>query len=614
MQNIIEKIVQQFAVNLEKNHSVQSGDFVSIKPAYIMTHDNTGAVIPKFNEIGTKRIKNPDQVVIALDHNIQDKSEENIKKYKKIEDFAKKMKAHFYEAGRGIGHQIMCEEGFIKPYTFVVASDSHATMYGALGCLGTPVVRTDAASIWATEQTWWQIPKIAKVIFKGKLNKGVSGKDVIIALCGFFKKDEVLNHAIEFEGSGIKSLSIDDRLTVSNMATEWGALAAVFPVDKILNQWLQKHFNFEQKAIKADKNAFYAKKITLDLSTIESCVAGPNSIKTISKASEISKKNIKINKAYLLSCVNGRASDIEKAAKILKNKKIAKGVEFYLSAASAKIQKQCEESGAWQGLIQAGAIPLPSGCGTCIGLGQGLLKDGETGISATNRNFKGRMGSPNSFAYLASPEIVAYSALKGKIYCPKPTTKTNIKGSIQVTNKIPQISRTKITIIKNFPKLIEGNIVLCDQDNINTDAIFPGKYTYIDDLSSKKQAAVVMENYDCNFGKIAKKGDILVAGYNFGSGSSREQAATAFKHKGIKLIIAGSFSDTYKRNAINNGFLTIECPDLLEFLKTKFTPKLPTIRIESQLKINFQDSTINILNKNFSFLPISTEIQKIILK
>ena len=222
-QTLIEKIAQKYAVGLDKNHEVHSGDYLSIKPAYVMTHDNTGAVIPKFKSIGAEKIANPRQVVFALDHNVQDKSEKNLEKYKKIENFAKQMGVDFYPAGRGIGHQIMCEEGYAFPGTMAVASDSHSNMYGGLGCLGTPIVRTDAAAIWATGRTWWQVPPIAKVILKGKLRPGITGKDVIISLCGKFNKDEVLNHAIEFAGEGLKHLSLDESLTIANMTTEWGA-------------------------------------------------------------------------------------------------------------------------------------------------------------------------------------------------------------------------------------------------------------------------------------------------------------------------------------------------------------------------------------------------------
>ena len=238
MQNLIEKIAQRFAVGLKSDQQVQSGDYLFIHPAYVMTHDNTGAVMMKFSAIGATEMADLHQPVFTLDHNIQDKSEKNLEKYRNIEAFARRMGVDFYPAGRGIGHQIICEEGYAWPGTMVVASDSHSNMYGGLGCLGTPVVRTDAAAIWATGQTWWQIPPVAKVTLTGKLQKGVPGKDVIITLCGVFNKDEVLNHAVEFAGSGVAHLSLDDRLTIANMTTEWGALAGVFECDERTLDWL----------------------------------------------------------------------------------------------------------------------------------------------------------------------------------------------------------------------------------------------------------------------------------------------------------------------------------------------------------------------------------------
>ena len=242
-QTLIEKIVQKHAVNLDNGHKVKSGDLISIRPAHVMTHDNTGAVMGKFKAIGAKKMANPRQPVFTLDHNVQDKSYENLQKYASIEKFGANMGVDFYPAGRGIGHQIMCEEGYAWPGTMAVASDSHSNMYGGMGCLGTPIVRTDAAALWATSQTWWQIPPITRVKLSGKLKKGVTGKDIIISLCGIYNQDEVLNHVLEFVGDGVKHLSLDERLTIANMTTEWGALAGVFPIDDAawidVGQWTE---------------------------------------------------------------------------------------------------------------------------------------------------------------------------------------------------------------------------------------------------------------------------------------------------------------------------------------------------------------------------------------
>ena len=641
-QTLVEKIAQKYAVGLDTEHEVHSGDYLSIKPAYVMTHDNTGAVIPKFKSIGAKKLYNPRQVVHTLDHDIQNKSEKNLEKYKKIEEFSKAMGADFYPAGRGIGHQIMCEEGYAWPGTMAVASDSHSNMYGGLGCLGTPIVRTDAAAIWATGRTWWKVPQIAKVELTGRLQKGVTGKDVIISLCGYFNNDEILNHAIEFVGYGIQYLTIEERLTIANMTTEWGALVGLFPIDEKTIEWLRARDKFIQKRglegvfsdadgngkhprineqritelgkkiINADEDAFYSKELRIDLSTIEPYVSGPNSVKVMNSVSELKKKNLKINKAYLVSCVNSRLNDIKEAAEIVRGKKVADGVEFYIAAASSEVQKQSEIAGYWQELIDAGAKALPPGCGPCIGLGTGLLQDGEVGISATNRNFRGRMGSPNAQAYLASPAVVAASAIAGKIDFNWENGNRQIKAEIKINKKV-SAKKSSVKILADFPSVIEGNLLFCHQDNLNTDGIYPGKYTYIDDFTPEQQAGVVMENYDPEFGKIVKKGDIVAGGFNFGTGSSREQAATAFKYKGIACVVAGSFSETYARNAINNGFLVIQCSDFVNDLKEKYGKEKLTVQTNKKVKIDFENSSITFDGKEYSIDPVGEAAQELII-
>ena len=419
-------------------------------------------------------------------------------------------------------------------------------MYGGVGCLGTPVVRTDAAAIWATGRTWWQIPPVARVEFQGQLRPGVTGKDIIISLCGLFNKDEVLNHAIEFTGlESIRTLPVDDRLAIANMTTEWGALSGLFPVDDVLLSWYQQRLDYhgpnhprinkerlnqvESFLLTPSPSATYAKHLTLNLSHLSPSISGPNSVKVSQPASLLAQKNIPIQKAYLVSCTNSRLSDLESAASVIRGRKVAEGVEFYVAAASSEVQAAAEQTGAWGALVDAGAKVLPAGCGPCIGLGTGLLEEGETGISATNRNFKGRMGSPKATAYLASPAVVAASAVAGKITSPYETMEQLPEWNIEIPPR-PEVTsgeQSTVEILDGFPEVIEGEIIFADADNLNTDGIYPGKYTYTDDVPREKMREVCMENYDPNFRRVARDGDILLGGYNFGTGSSREQAATA---------------------------------------------------------------------------------------
>ena len=632
-QNLVEKIVQRFAVGLEPGQEVHAGDFVSIRPAHVMTHDNTGAVIPKFKSIGATKIAHSRQPVFTLDHNVQDTSDANKKKYAGIEAFARQHGIDFYPAGRGIGHQIMCEEGYAWPQTMVVASDSHSNMYGGLGCLGTPIVRTDAAAIWATGRTWWQVPPVAKVELTGKLQPGSTGKDVIITLCGFFNKDEVLNHAVEFCGDGVAGLTIDDRLAIANMTTEWGALVGLFPTDQTTLNWLKRRTESVEKresgqshsrlsynqiqalasnVLEADAGTFYAKHLKLDLSSVSPHVSGPHNVKTFTSIPEIRKRQVKIHKAYLVSCVNSRVEDIAAAAKVIKGKRVASGVEFYVSAASSEVQAETQRRGDWQTLMDAGAIELPPGCGPCIGLGRGLLADGEVGISATNRNFKGRMGSREAQAYLGSPEVVAASAVAGYIDGPGFGNVPEVKASITISTR--PAARPVVSVITGFPTEVEGELVFCHQDNLNTDGIYPGKYTYIDDFTPQQQAQVVMENYDPEFGKIVKEGDILVGGFSFGSGSSREQAATALKYRGIRLVLAGSLNQTYQRNALNNGFLALEAPELSRDLKKRFGTDKLTVKTGIRAKIRFDKATLEAGGKTYAIDPVGAAAQELVIE
>ncbi len=330
---------------------------------------------------------------------------------------------------------------------------------------------------------------------------------------------------------------------------------------------------------------------------------------------DIENDRVEIHKAYLVSCVNSRLEDLEAAAAVIKDQKVAGHVEFYIAAASREIQSEAERSGAWSTLVEAGARALPSGCGPCIGLGAGLLEDGEVGVSATNRNFKGRMGSRDAIAYLASPEVVAASAVAGYI-----------RGPRKMDGKMPgyhfhaydvAVLEETVDILDGFPSSVRGRLVLVPPDNLNTDGIYGKDYTYREGMTPEEMARVVMENYDPEFTKRVGAGDILVGGWNFGTGSSREQAATALQHKGISLIIAGSFSQTYLRNAYNNGFVCIECAELVASLKSEFAHEIDqsalTIIPGDELVIDFANGTATYRRVVYRFRPLGPVPQSLVV-
>ncbi|ERF72978.1 hypothetical protein EPUS_05059 [Endocarpon pusillum Z07020] len=391
-----------------------------------------------------------------------------------------------------------------------VASDSHSNHYGGIGCLGSPLVRTDAASIWATSRTWWQIPPVARVNFVGTLPPGVTAEDIAVALNIFFKSD-VPNHAVEFTGSEetMASLPVDSRLTIANMTTEMTALrfvsfslSGLFPVDKTLERWLRNkateatilddrttrlritHEKIDElfaNPLTADRDAVYAKQLYLNLDTLAPYVSGPDSVKVGTPLHELAPQHIKINR-----------------------------VQLYIAAASAPEQEAAEAVGDWQTLLDAGAQALPAGCGPCIGLVQACWLE------------QGRVGHRDAQTYLASPQVVAASALKGVISGPdtyevptnwsgveygygtsaEPTTETKLSNFVQqMESLIEQVEsietpRSEVDILPGFPEKISGEIIFCDADNLNTDGIYPGKCTYQDNFSKEDMARVCMENYD----------------------------------------------------------------------------------------------------------------------
>ncbi|KFA54933.1 hypothetical protein S40293_02346, partial [Stachybotrys chartarum IBT 40293] len=662
-QTLTEKILQRYSVGLPEGKVVRSGDYVQIQPHRCLTHDNTWPVAMRFMSTGATKIKDPAQLVFALDHDVQNQSSSNLTKYAQIEEFAKK-------------HGI--EELYVWPGTLCVGSDSHSVMYGALGSLGIALVRTDAAGIFATGKSWFQCPPVAQVNLTGTLPPGVRGKDVIIALCGLFPLD-VLNHAVEFVGSEetMASIPIDDRMTISNMSTEWSATSAIFPIDTTLERWLRykateaamledrttrqriTHEKVDQlyaNPLRADPGAHYAKKLYLDLSTLSPYISGPNSVKISTPLHDLAQKNIKVDKGYIVSCTNSRSSDLKAAAKVFQDAakvnggkipKIPDNVKLYIAAASAQEQATAEDEGSWQILVEAGSIVLPPSCGPCIGLGTGLLEDGEVGVSASNRNFKGRLGSRREFyfpfpttlaafwktdsetvahAYLASPEVVAASVLNGVLSGPDvykapenysgveygygtgaPATIESELGSAleQLESLIDRVEASVPTsdddaqastkILPGFPTKISGEIVFLDADNLDTDNVYAGKYTY-QDVSKERMAEVCMENYDPEFKSITKPGDIIVSGTNFGCGSSREQSATALLARQIPLVVAGSFSNIFVRNGINNALPCLELPRLVERLRRAFpsSNKVPTRRTGWTLTWDVIRSTVEV--------------------
>ncbi|KAF5550667.1 hypothetical protein FNAPI_7652 [Fusarium napiforme] len=437
----------------------------------------------------------------------------------------------------------------------------------------------------------------------------------------------------------LHSIPVDTRLTISNMTTEWGALSGLFPIDATLERWLRykateaamfpdrsnkeriTHERIDElfaSPLAADPDALYAKQLYLNLGTLSPYVSGPNSVKIATPLHELAPQNIKINKAYLVSCTNSRHSDIQAAAAVFKEAakanggvvpKIADGVKMYIAAASSREQEAAEDSGDWQVLLDAGAEPLVSGCGPCIGLGTGLLEPGEVGISASNRNFKGRMGSREPLAYLGSPKVVAASALKGVISGPGaykvPENWAGVDhgyGSGQ-PRSVESDLNDMVQQLDSFIGNVESTEASSNGAAVEIlpgfpESIYPGSMTYESNVSKEAMAKACMRNYDPDFQRVIRPNDILVSGNGFGCGSSREQAATAILANSIHLVVAGSFSNIFSRNSINNGLMGLELPRLVQRLRAAF-PKdaknpIPTFRTGWTLEWDVKKSMVHV--------------------
>jgi len=399
---------------------VVPGQIVTIKPDHLLTHDNTAAIIGKIApELEKYGIADPGLSIIVLDHVVPAANEKTAANHKKIREFVKKFGIkHFFDAGEGICHQLVIEKGFAVPGSVILGSDSHTCSYGALGVFATGIDRTEAAALMLTGETWLKVPQSIKITLKGKFPPQVTAKDLILKIIGDIKADGANYCSVEFHGD-IQNLSVDERITIANMGVEMGAKIAVFPVDEIAEQYLASigvtKGSYEK--IWADDDANYIQQLEYDLSGIVPAVAKPHTVDNYAPVAEA--EGIEIHQCFLGTCTNGRLSDFEIAANILKGRKIASTVRFLVLPASRSIFIQALKAGYIQTLTEAGAMILPPGCGPCLGAHQGVLAPGERCLSTANRNFKGRMGCKEAEIYLASPATVAVSALHGNIVDPR---------------------------------------------------------------------------------------------------------------------------------------------------------------------------------------------------
>ena len=399
--------------------SVEAGQLIKVKLSLVLGNDITSPVaINEFTKAGFTEVFDKDKIALVMDHFVPNKDIKAAEQAKQCRNFANAQGiTHFYDAGdMGIEHALLPEKGLVAPGEVIIGADSHTCTYGALGAFSTGVGSTDMAAGMATGEAWFKVPSAIKFNLVGKLNKYVSGKDVILHIIGKIGVDGALYKSMEFSGEGLSSLSVDDRLCMANMAIEAGAKNGIFEVDQQTINYVKERTDREFTVYTADADAVYDEVYDIDLSKIEPTVACPHLPENTKPIGELN--TIKIDQSVIGSCTNGRLSDLAAAAEIMQGKHIAKGVRCIVIPATQKIYKEAMQLGYLETFIDAGCVVSTPTCGPCLGGYMGILAEDEVAIATTNRNFVGRMGHISSKIYLASPTVAAASALTGYITNP----------------------------------------------------------------------------------------------------------------------------------------------------------------------------------------------------
>jgi homoaconitate hydratase family protein len=412
-QTLTEKILSQKA-----GRKVRANEVVTVSPDFVLSHDNSAAIIQEFRQIGRERVAAPEKIVIVLDHVVPAASEKHALNHKIIREFVEEQKLpHFFDIEAGVCHQVFCEQGFALPGLLITGSDSHTTTYGAFGALAIGIGRTETASIWATDEIWLRVPETIQFVLKGRLQAGVMSKDVILRFIGDVGAEGANYKAVEFAGEAVASLSLESRMVMTNMAAEMGAKNGYFEPDTVCLEWLRGRARREFEPVFSDPDAHYEARYEYDLSSISPQVACPHSVDNVHPVSEVA--GTIFHQALLGTCTNGRLEDLEMAVRILRGRKISRRIRMLVLPASREIYLEALRRGWLEVLYEAGAVILNPGCGPCLGAHLGVLAPGEVALSTANRNFRGRMGSREAAIYLASPATVAASALEGKIVDPR---------------------------------------------------------------------------------------------------------------------------------------------------------------------------------------------------
>ena len=569
--NLAEKILSNHIVEGE----LRKGSSIGIKIDQTLTQDSTGTMAYlQLEAMGIDKVKTKRSVAL-VDHNMLQQGFENADDHEFIKTVASKRGVYFSKPGNGVCHQVFLER-FAVPGETLIGSDSHTPTAGAVGMLAMGAGGLDVALAMAGGAYYINVPKVCKVNIIGSFKPMVTGKDVVLEVLRRLTVKGGVSKIFEYGGEGIKNLSVPQRATITNMGAELGATTSIFPSDERTLEFFKAQGREEDWfEFKADEDAVYDEEITIDLNTLEPLAAMPHSPDNVKKVSEIGK--IKVDQVAIGSCTNSSYEDLMKVAKILKGKKVHPDVSLVIAPGSRQVMEMIARNGALADIISSGARILENGCGPCIGMGQA---PGTNGVSLRtfNRNFYGRSGTLSAKVYLVSPETAAVSAIKGVLTDPRELETDlciNMPERFIVDDSMilkPAEDGTKVEVkrgpnIKPFPinkelgEKIEGKILIKVEDNITTDHIMPSNSKLLPFRSNIPYLSQFCFNtIDTEFPKRAKNlgGGFIIAGENYGQGSSREHAALAPLYLGVRGVIAKSFARIHKANLINNGIVPLE--------------------------------------------------------
>lgn len=625
------------AQKIIKNHLVSGemipGEEISIKIDQTLTQDSTGTMAYlQFEAMGIDKVKT-ERSVAYIDHNTLQAGFENADDHKYIQTVAAKHGIYFSRPGNGICHQVQLER-FGKPGKTLLGSDSHTPTGGGIGMLAIGAGGLDVAVAMGGGAYYITMPKIMRVELCGKLRKWVTAKDIILEVLRRISVKGGVGYILEYTGEGVKTLSVPERATITNMGAEHGATTSIFPSDEITREFLKAQKREEDFVeLFPDDDAVYDKTITINLDELVPLVAKPHSPDAVDTCENIGK--IKVDQVFIGSCTNSSYQDMMKAAKILKGKTVHPDVSLVIGPGSKQVLNMLAENGALADMIDAGARILESACGPCIGMGQSPKTDAVS-LRTNNRNFYGRSGTLSASVYLVSPETAAASAITGVL-----TNPMELGDSVDLTVEMPREFKIHDNMviappedaadatvvrgpnIKEFPinkplaDNIEGKALIKVEDNITTDHIMPSNAKLLPYRSNIPYLSdYCLASCDGEFSKRAKEagGGFIIAGSNYGQGSSREHAALVPLYLGIKAVIAKSFARIHMANLINNGImpLTFNNPEDYDIIEKDDVLSFEGLRdkIMSGGELTFKDVT---KNKEISVSIALSERQKHIM-